>query len=61
MPHQVRLILIEERISMIGEVDNKGILLAVAPYDLVDDVVGVEQTISIGCYDLILGFALAHR
>ena len=61
MPHQVRVILIEERISVIGEVDNKRILLAVALYDLVDDVVGVEQAIGIGCYDLILCFSLAHR
>ena len=61
MPHQVRVILIEERISVIGEVDNKGILLAVALYNLVDDVISVEQAIGIGCYDLILCFSLAHR
>ncbi len=58
MAHQLGVVFVEERIAVVGEVDDEGILLAVALYNLVDDVVGVEQAIGIGCYDLILASPL---
>ena len=59
MAHQLGVVFVEERITVVGEVDDEGILLAVALYDLVDDVIGVEEAIHIARDDLILPFILA--
>ncbi len=36
MAHQLGVVFVEERIAVVGEVDDEGVLLAVALYDLVD-------------------------
>ena len=48
MAHQLGVVFVEERIAVVGEVDDEGVLLAVALYDLVDDVVGIEKDIDLG-------------
>ena len=48
MAHQLWIVFVEERIAVVGEVDDEGVLLAVALYDLVDDVVGIEKAIDVG-------------
>ncbi len=48
MAHQLGVVFVEERIAVVGEVDDEGVLLAVALYDLVDDVVGIEKAIDVG-------------
>jgi len=48
MAHQLGVVFVEERIAVVGEIDDEGILLAVALYDLVDDVVGIEKAIDVG-------------
>ena len=58
MAHQFGIIFIEEGIAVVGEIDDEGILLTIALDDLVDNVVGVEETIRIACYDLVLPFIL---
>ena len=59
MAHQLEIVFVEERIAVVGEVDDEGVLLAVVLYDLVDDVIGVEEAIHIARDDLILPFILA--
>ena len=54
MAHQLGIVFVEERIAVVGEVDDEGILLAVVLYDLVDDVVGIEKAIGVGRDDGIL-------
>ena len=46
---------------MVGDIDDEGILLTIALDDLVDDVVSVEETIRIACYDLVLALILPPR
>jgi len=54
MAHQLGVVFVEERIAVVGEGDDEGVLLAVALYDLVDDVVGIEKAIGGGRDDGIL-------
>ena len=48
MAHQLGVVFVEERIAVVREIDDEGVLLAVALDDLVDDVVGIEKTIDVG-------------
>ena len=48
MAHQLGVVFVEERIAVVGEIDDEGVLLAVALDDLVDDVVGIEKAIDVG-------------
>ena len=58
MAHQFGIVFIEEGIAVVGDIDDEGILVTIALDDLVDDVVGVEETIRIACYDLVLALIL---
>ena len=57
--HQFGIIFIEEGIAVVGDIDDEGIPLTIALDDLMDDVVGIEETICIACYDLVLPFILS--
>ena len=57
--HQFGIVFVEEGIAVVGEIDDEGILVTIALDDLVDDVVGIEETIRIACYDLVLPFILS--
>ena len=59
MAHQLGVVFVEERIAVVREIDDEGVLLAVALDDLVDDVVGIEEAIGVGRDDSILHRILA--
>ena len=60
MAHQLGMVFVEERIAVVGEINDDCILLTVSLDNLVDDVVGIEQAIGVGCYYLVLCITLAH-